>query len=250
MTRSVVVTGAAAGIGKAVAETVLERWDDTLVALVDLDAAALADTVGRLGDRASAHPCDVADPEAIAAAVERGAGGATLAGLVNAAGIHTGVASLDLTREQLHEVLDVHIDGTFFAAQAAARVMVGAGTGGSIVNFGSVAMDFGWPGRLPYAVAKAAIGGITRTLAVEWAPHGIRVNAIAPGYVNTAMISRAVEAGIIDGEAKRAGHAMKRFAEPREVAEATEFLLSERASFITGEILRVDGGFTVTRSEH
>src|SRR5690606_24156037 len=108
-------------------------------------------------------------------------------------------------------------------------------------------MDFGWPGRLPYSVAKAAIGALTRTLAVEWAPHGIRVNAVAPGYVNTPMIEKAVAAGVFDAEARRKGHALERFAEPSEVAEVVEFFRSDRASFDTGGVVRVDGGFTVMK---
>ena len=89
-------------------------------------------------------------------------------------------------------------------------------------------MDFGWAGRMAYAAAKAGIGSITRTLAVEWASDGIRVNAVAPGYVNTPMITRAIDDGVIDGETCRRAHALERFAEPREVAEVVEFLLSDR----------------------
>jgi NAD(P)-dependent dehydrogenase (short-subunit alcohol dehydrogenase family) len=243
----VIITGAASGIGRSVASVVLDRQPGVHVGLIDLAHDALHEVAAVFGDRATAVACDVSDQSSFGAAVSELADGHRLVGFVNAAGIHRAGASIDLSAEAWHEVLAVHVDGSFFGSQAAARIMVDTGERGSIVNFGSVAMDFGWPGRLAYAVSKAAIGGLTRTLGVEWADKGIRVNAVAPGYVNTPMIQTAVAEGIIDGEERRAGHAMKRFAEPDEIGEVVEFLLSDRSSFMTGEVVRVDGGFSVTK---
>jgi len=241
----VVITGAASGIGLAVAELLLERRPEIVIGAIDLPGEALE----ALSDRAAVvtAACDVTQRGAVRAAVDSFAAQAAIVGLVNAAGNHLTMPSIDLDEAGWHAVLGVHLDGTFYAAQAVATAMMEHESGGSMVNFSSVAMDFGWPSRLPYAVAKAGIGALTRTLAVEWADSNIRVNAIAPGYVNTPMIRDAAAKGAFDVAARVAGHAVKRFAEPREIAEVVEFLLSDRASFITGEVIRADGGFSAVK---
>jgi len=243
----IVVTGAASGIGSAVVDVVLKRRPDVRVGALDIDGDALSALHDAHRGRVDIVMCDVSDRAAIGASVEEVAGGLPIVGLVTAAGKLHNRASIDLDQDDWHGMLGVHLDGTLWAAQAAARSMMAHGGGGAIVNFCSVAMDFGWPRRLPYSVAKAGVAALTRTLAVEWSEEGIRVNAVSPGYVDTPMIHNAAAAGLLDIDVKAQGHALGRLAQPDEIAEVVEFLLSDRSSFVTGEVVRVDGGFSTVK---
>jgi NAD(P)-dependent dehydrogenase (short-subunit alcohol dehydrogenase family) len=244
----VVITGAGSGIGRAVAHVVAGRWPDSRLALLDREEEGLATLLGEIGpERAVAQVVDVSDDRAVQLVFERVAAIASrpVTGLVTCAGVQLKRASLDLTPAEWHAVLAVHLDGTLYCCQAAARQMRDAG-GGSIVTLSSVAQEFAWPARLPYAVAKAGIAALSRTLAVEWAELGIRVNAIAPGYVMTPLLIRALQSGeVVEDVAPL--HALNRLAEPVEIARAILYLLSEDASFVTGETLFVDGGFHVRK---
>lgn len=244
------ITGGGGGIGLATAHRLLAGSDTDRVVLIDRDRSEPAsELLEREPDRVAFVACDVTDPDVVRAAFEEiDSVGVPITGLVNGAGIVDNSASVDLAFETWRKVLAVHLDGAFLCSQEAGRRMIDRGAG-SIVNLGSIAGLFGHPRRLPYSVAKAAIHQLTRTLASEWATLGVRVNSVAPGFVATPMVEEVTRLGLIDAEAAASLHAMKRLGRPEEIADAIAYLLSDQASFITGDTLRVDGGFSVLKVE-
>ena len=244
---TVIITGGGSGIGLASAERLLTDWPNVKVVSADLKVGGFEELAKKFPGRALFIESVITTAPGAAEVVEKTlAWAGDISGLVCCAGNSTNHASLDMTPEQWHEVLDVHLDGHFFMNQAVARYLVSKGKSGSFVNFSSLAHNFGWPRRLPYSVAKSGIDAITRTLAVEWAEYGIRINAIAPGYINTPLVVNATKNGYLDPSIQGM-HAMNRFGEPDEIARGVKFLLSDDASYITGEILTIDGGFTPKR---
>lgn len=234
--RHVVVTGGASGIGLGVVrELAAEDWQ---VTVLDLDPAGqpVADEVGGRFVRA-----DVTDPDALRAAfADVAAQVGPLDGLVNSAGINRTGPSADLAVEDWRRVIDVDLNGTFFACQAAYPHLV---PGSAIVNVASVLAVRALPGRVAYAAAKHGVVGLTRVLAVEWADRPIRVNAIAPSWTDTPLIRGQLEAGAID-LSMLDGVPFGRLARVEEVVGAVAFLLGPKAAFITGQTLAVDGGYT------
>jgi NAD(P)-dependent dehydrogenase (short-subunit alcohol dehydrogenase family) len=245
---TVIITGGGSGIGLATARRLLADWPEVKIVAADLRKGEIERVQNEFGsDRVLFWEGNVASAQSAAQLVEESvAWSGSLSGLVNCAGNSTNISSLEMTPEQWREVLDCHIDGHFYMNQAVARYLIKESKGGAFVNFSSIAHIFGWPRRLPYSVSKAGIDALTRTLAVEWAEYGIRINAIAPGYINTPLVVNATAQGYLDPTIVKM-HAMERFGEPDEIASGVKFLLSDDASFITGEILSIDGGFSAKK---
>ncbi len=249
MSATVVITGGTGGIGQATAHAVLEATPDSCVALVDLFADQVPAGLAGRGDRVRAFSCDVADPGSVAAAYASiKAQMPPVDGLVTGAGTVHNDASLELSLDRLHQLFGVHVDGTLLWSQAVGQDMISSGRG-SIVTVGSTAALFGHPRRLAYAAAKAAILSMTKTLAVEWASAGVRVNSVVPGYIRTPMIEEVARIGLIDPSVAAGWTALKRYGEPADVAAAIAYLLSDSARYITGHSLTVDGGFSVLKAE-
>ncbi|MEU3609857.1 SDR family NAD(P)-dependent oxidoreductase [Streptomyces sp. NPDC035033] len=239
--RTAFVTGAASGIGRASA--VLLARAGAALHLADRDGPGLAETaalITRAGGTARVHPLDVTDRSALAAAVDAAG---PLHVMAAVAGImHTGTV-LETREEDLDRVLSVNFKGVLYACQEAARSMIASGTPGSIVTMASGAMDTASPGLLCYSVAKAAVVQLTKTLAVEAGPHGIRVNAVAPGWVRTPMTDRREPAAQERAEAAMVRHSpLRRVGEAEDVAHAVLHLACDASSFTTGQILRPNGG--------
>ena len=244
--RVAIVTGGARGIGRETAETLAAAG--ARVVLADRDKERVEGAAGEiraLGYRATPIVADVADEASVDEMVQ-----ATLKRegrldiLVNNAGIAIRRSAVDLALGDWDKVLSVNMTGSFLCARAAARLMIAAGAGGAIVNVASI-MGLSGGGLYPnvsYQASKGAIVNMTRALAVEWAPHVIRVNAVAPTYVRTELIGPILK----DPELVARIEAMtplRKLAEPADIAAAIAFLVSPAAAMITGHTLAVDGGF-------
>ncbi|MFJ9131173.1 MULTISPECIES: SDR family NAD(P)-dependent oxidoreductase [unclassified Streptomyces] len=243
--RTAFVTGAASGIGRASA-TLLAQAGAT-VHCADRDAQGLQETAALIkesGGTAHTHTVDVADHAQIAEAV---ASASTTSGgldiMAAIAGVMHNSTVLETREEDLDRVLAINFKGVLYACQEAARTMIAAGTRGSIVTMASGAIDTGGPGLLCYGAAKAAVVQLTKTLATEIGSHGIRVNAVAPGWIRTPMTTRHDESAQAHTEALMVRMSpLGRVGEAEDIAHAVLHLASDAASFTTGQILRPNGG--------
>ena len=237
--RSALVTGAARGIGLATAKRFLA--EGFRVALLDIDGETLGSAVTALGEpeRTLALTCDVALPDQIEAAVAQvKTRFGRLDALVNNAGHAVFKPALDTTLAEFQRTLDVNLTGPFLLTKAAVPLM---SKGGSIVNITSISGLRASALRIAYGTSKAALAHMTRQLALELSVLGIRVNAVAPGPVDTAM-AKAVHSPSIRADYHDA-IPLNRYGLEEELAEAVFFLCSDRSSYITGQVLAVDGGF-------
>jgi NAD(P)-dependent dehydrogenase (short-subunit alcohol dehydrogenase family) len=238
------VTGGGSGIGEATCRCFAARGWHVVVA--DIVSAAAETVAASLpGDAGTAVECDVGDTGSVDEAmrrVEERYGQLDL--LVNNAGIVRPELSSEVSDDDWADLLNVHLGGTFRMSRAAVRLLAQAAAP-AIVNVSSVCAARGFPGRLSYNAAKAAIEAVTRTLAVEWGPLGIRVNAVAPGFILTPVAQRLYDRGVADPAVRAAATALGRLGRPEEIASAIYWLASDEASYVTGQVVVVDGGYLV-----
>jgi NAD(P)-dependent dehydrogenase (short-subunit alcohol dehydrogenase family) len=247
--RVAIVTGAGRGLGKAIALALAGDGVEIVLAEIEPERArAAAAEVERLGVDTLAHQTDVTNRASVErmveATVERFG---RLDILVNNAGIIDPAPVLEMTEEQWDRVLAVDLKGVFLCSQAAGRHMVERRSG-CIISIASVLAQFGMHGRANYCAAKAGLTALTRVLALEWAPFGVRVNAIGPGYVMTELQREAIAHGLANIEKRLEDVPLRRFAEPAEIGQVAAFLASEKASYITGQTIYPDGGWLIGAS--
>ncbi|PTM43353.1 SDR family NAD(P)-dependent oxidoreductase [Bosea sp. 124] len=234
------ITGGGSGLGLAMTRRFAARGAKVVV--LDRDAAT-ADALAGIAE-ASFVACDVCDPEAVNAAFDRAeAGTGPLDIVVANAGISQNSPTLDLSFADWRKVMGVNLDGVFLTAQAAGRRMVPRGRG-VILLMASMYGVVAAPERIGYCVSKSGVAMMAKALALEWARHGLRVNALAPGYVRTPFVEDLIARGRLDSEALMKRMPIGRFIDTAEVADLAAFLASDEASAITGQVAGVDGGWS------
>ena len=243
--KKALVTGAGRGIGKAVALGLARAGADIgLVARTESELNAAADQVKELGRRAVVAAADLtvtAELPALVSGLAGELGGIDI--LVNNAGTNIPQDSVDVTEEAWDTVISINLKSCFFMAQAAGKIMIEQGRGGRIINMTSQTGSVALIKRAAYCASKAGLNLVTKVLAMEWGPHEILVNAVAPTFVETEM-TRPMLADSQFREYALAKNVLKRFGTPDDVAGAVTYLASPAANLVTGHILLVDAGWT------
>jgi len=241
------VTGASRGIGRVIAVALAGAGADVAIAARSQEGLAeTARKISELGRKAFVFPLDVTRQEDVAATVHEAIRLLGQLDIVvnNAGGMNFSVPFLDMRLSGWDKVMRLNLDATVYVCQAAGAHLHERGRG-SVINVASVAGLTSTPGLMPYGAAKAGVISVTKTLAVEWAPSGIRVNALCPGWTATDL-NRHLWGGPDGGRAVIAGVPMGRWAEPGEMAGPAVFLASDASSYMTGQVLVVDGGQLIT----
>ncbi len=234
------ITGGAQGIGFACAEALQELGAQII--LSDINEEGLHAAVKKLGDGTVGILCDMGDASQIDKMFDRiEADHGPLHMLVNNAGIAAPAEFLDTTLEQFKQVIDINLVGTFLALQRAAKMMVANKIEGSIVNMSSINAVVAIPTIAAYCASKGGVSQLTKSASLALAPHNIRVNAVGPGSIDTAMLA-SVNANPDAMNMVMSRTPMQRLGSAREIAEVVAFLISEKSSYITGEIIYADGG--------
>ena len=242
--RTAIVTGAASGLGREIALELAASAALVIVSdLTDDGCREVVEEILSAGGKARPFAADVADEAAmqdIVAFAEKECGGLHMA--VNNAGIGgPSVRTGDYSPQDWRRVIDVNLNGVFYGMRCQIPAMMRAG-GGSIVNMSSILGSVGFANSAAYVAAKHGVLGLTKTAAIEYAGKGIRVNAVGPAFIETPLLSNNLSPQVLDGLAVR--HPIGRLGKPAEVSGLVCFLLSDRASFITGSYHLVDGGYT------
>lgn len=241
--KAAVVTGAAGGIGRATALRLAAEGARVLAA--DIKAEGLAETAAMAAGELHTLVCNVAaddGPAALMAAAQARLGGVSL--LFNNAGIGGSHAATDTDDAELDRFLDVNLRAVFRVSREGVKAM---GRGGAIVNVASIYGMTGFPGSSAYAAAKAGVIGLTRQMAADCGPRGIRVNAVSPGLIETDMTRRRIQTSAWFTDQMTAMTPLGRNGQPEDIAAGVVFLLSDDASFISGQVLTIDGGWLATR---
>ncbi|MCU1411853.1 MAG: hypothetical protein JWR04_2560 [Rhodoglobus sp.] len=238
----IVVTGGSRGMGISMVHGIVAAGGRVAIIARDADRlGGIQTAAAEAGSDIRTFAGDIADPEDVKrvfADIQSVYG--RIDGLVNNAGITKVGPSIDYDIADLQRILAVNVAGLFACSQAAAALMT---EGGAIVNTASLSSFIGQPERAAYVASKTAVLGITRALAVEWGPLGIRVNAIAPGYIETDLTRDLLERGVISRELIEGRTPLRRFGQPDDVVGAVLFLLSPLSAFVTGATLSIDGGW-------
>lgn len=234
------VTGGARGIGYASAQALAE--DGARLILADIDADGVQTAAAQLGGGTVGMVCDMSDTARIAAMFDRiEADHGAVSTLVNCAGIAMPGDFLETSPEEFRKVIDLNLTGTFVALQRAARTMVAQNIKGSVINMSSINAVVTIPTIAAYCASKGGVMQLTKAAALALAPHGIRVNAIGPGSIDTAMLA-GVNANPDAMKMMMSRTPMQRLGAAREIGDVVAFLASAKASYITGETIYVDGG--------